>query len=111
MKLTFEKRNKNPKKRKINVYNGMELIASAIPYHGWYACPMPTDETIQTEIRKIVIENLYWLLGCNCDLNEWENTIEDWNIGKHIFGTISNVKSLFFSDEEKESALNSFYNI
>ena len=111
MGLTFEKHNKNPKKRKINVYNGKELISSAIPYHGWYACTMPSDENIQKEIRKIVIENLYWLLGCNCDLNEWENTIEYWNMGRHIFGTISNVKSLFFSDEEKESALNSFYNI
>ena len=111
MKLTFEKRNKNPKKRKINVYNGMELIASAIPYNGWYTCTMPTDENIQKEIRKIVIENLYWLLGCDYNLDEWEKIIEDWNIGRHIFGTISNVKSLFFSDEERESALNSFYNI
>ena len=105
MELTFKKRNKNPKKRKINVYNGRELIASAIPYNGWYACTMPVDEDIRKEIRKIVIENLYWLLGCDCDLYEWEKTIEDWNIGRHIYGTISNVKSLFFSDEEKESYL------
>ena len=72
---------------------------------------MPANENIQKEIRKIVIENLYWLLGGDCDFYEWEKIIEDWNIGRHIFGTISNVKSLFFSNEEKESALNSFYNI
>ena len=111
MELTFVKRNKNPKNRKINFYIGRKLIASAIPYHGWYACQMPTDETIQTEIRGIVMNNLYWLLGSDCDFYEWEKIIEDWNIGKHIFGTISNIKSLFFSDEEKELALNSFYNI
>ena len=111
MGLTFEKRNKNPKNRKINFYVGRKLIASAIPYHGWYACPIHTDENIQTEIRNTVMNNLYWLLGCDCDFYEWKKIIEDWNIGKHIFGTISNVKSLFFSDEEKESALNSFYNI
>ena len=111
MELTFVKCNKNPKNRKINVYIGRKLIASAISYHGWYACTMPTDENIQKEIRKIVIENLYWLLGCDCDFYEWEKIIKDWNIGRHIFGTISNVKSLFFSNEEKESALNSFYNI
>ena len=50
MELTFKKRNKNPKKRKINVYNGRKLIASAIPYHGWYACTMPIDEDIRKEI-------------------------------------------------------------
>ena len=111
MKLTFVKCNKNPKNRKINFYIGRKLIASAIPYHGWYACSMPTDENIQKEIRNTVMNNLYWLLGCDCNLDEWEKTIEDWNMGRHIFGTISNVKSLFFSDEEKESALNSFYNI
>ena len=111
MELTFVKCNKNPKNRKINFYVGRKLIASAIPYHGWYACPMPADENIQKEIRKIVMENLYWLLGGDCDFYEWEKIIEDWNIGRHIFGTISNVKSLFFSNEEKESVLNSFYNI
>ena len=63
MELTFAKRNKNPKKRKINIYSGRELIASAIPYHGWYVCTMPIDEDTRKEIRKIVMENLYWLLG------------------------------------------------
>lgn len=111
MELTFTKRNKKPKNRKINFYNGKKLIASAIPWHGWYACTMPIDEDTRKVIRKTVMENLYWLLGCDCELYEWGRTVEDWNTGKHIYGTISNIKSLFFSNEEKETALNSFYNI
>ena len=57
------------------------------------------------------MENLYWLLGCDCDLYEWEKTIECWNTGKHIYGVSTDISSLFFSNDEKESALNSFYNI
>lgn len=111
MELTFTKRNKTPQNRKINFYDGKNLIASAIPWHGWYACTMPVNEETRKEIRKTVMENLYWLLGCDCDLYEWEKTIEDWNTGRHIYGVSTNISSLFFSDEEKESALKSFYNI
>lgn len=111
MELTFAKRNKTPKNRKINFYDKKKLIAAAIPWHGWYACTMPVDEDTRKVIRKIVMENLYWLLGCDCDLCEWEKTIEDWNTGRHIYGVSTNISSLFFSDKEKESALNSFYNI
>lgn len=111
MELTFAKRNKTPKNRKINFYDGKKLITSAIPWHGWYACTTLIDEDTRNKIRKTLMENLYWLLGCDCDLYEWERTIEDWNTGKHIYGPISGIKSLFFSDKEKESALNSFYNI
>ena len=111
MELTFTKRNKTPKNRKINFYDGKKLIAATIPWHGWYACTIPVNEDTRKEIRKIVMENLYWLLGCDCELYEWQKTVEDWNTGRHIYGTISDIKSLFFSNEEKESALNSFYNI
>ena len=111
MELTFVKRNKNPKNRKINFYGGKKLISAAIPWHGWYAYTMPIDEDTRKEIRKITMENLYWLLGCDCDFYEWEKTIEDWNTGKHIYGVSTDISSLFFSNEEKESALNSFYNI
>ena len=111
MELTYKKCNKNPKNRKINFYNGKKLIASAIPWHGWYACTMPIDKDTRKEIRKIIMENFYWLLGCDCDLYEWEKTIEDWNTGKHIYGVSTDISSLFFSNDEKESALNSFYNI
>lgn len=109
MELTFVKRNKNPKNRKINFYDGKKLIASVIPWHGWYACTMPIDEDTRKEIRKIIMENLYWLLGCDRDFYEWGKTIEDWNTGKHIYGVSTDISSLFFSNDEKESALNSFY--
>ena len=40
-----------------------------------------------------------------------EKTIEGWNTGKHIYDVSTDISSLFFSNDEKESALNSFYNI
>ena len=111
MELTFKKRNKNPKSRKINFYDGKKLITATIPWHGWYACTMPIDEDTRKKIRTIIMENLYWLLGCDRDFYEWEKTIEGWNTGKHIYGVSTDISSLFFSNDEKESALNSFYNI
>ena len=111
MELTFAKRNKTPKNRKINFYIGNRLIASAYPWFGWYACSMPVDDETRKEIRKVVMENLYWLTGCDCDLYEWQKTIDSWNTGKHLYGVTVNVESLFFSVEEKETAFNSFYNI
>ena len=111
MELTFVKRNKNPKNRKIILYDGKKLIASVSPGQGWYACTMPIDEDTRKKIRTIIMENLYWLLGCDRDFYEWEKTIEGWNTGKHIYGVSTDISSLFFSNDEKESALNSFYNI
>ena len=50
MELTFAKRNKTPKNRKINFYIGKRLIASAYPWFGWYACSMPVDDETRKEI-------------------------------------------------------------
>ena len=56
------------------------------------------------------MENLYWLLGWDCDKEEWDNRIYCWDIGRRVYGVpVDKLSSMFF-EGEKEIALNSFYN-
>lgn len=112
MELTVVKRNKTYKNRKLAIYHKNKNIAYIIPWSGWYA--MSTcikHEDIRARIRACVMDNLYWLLGRDCDYDEWKATIDQWNTGKHIYGVaIDSISSLFFNDEEMNLALNSYYN-
>ena len=113
--LTCVRRNKTFKNRKLVIYDGKKQIASVTPWMGWYSINLKVpisfvDLGEGTELRKIFMENLYWLLGRDCDLEEWTNSIEAWDKGKHIYGVpVDKLTSMFF-EGEKEIALNSFYN-
>ena len=59
------------------------------------------------------MQNLYWLLGADCSYDEWLEYIEDWDKSRHIYNVeITKLpESLFFSEEEKQTAIDSFHNI
>jgi hypothetical protein len=81
------------------------------PWLDWISHLKRTDEETQRIVRKHTIENLYWLLGRDCDKEEWEKFI--WR--KHqgiLYGVCPNGKpeSVFFNEEEYKAALNSFNN-
>jgi hypothetical protein len=111
--LTIIKRNKTYKNRKLVIYDGKKKIAEVVPCWGWcgYSFTKRTYET-HKQCRTLVMENLYWLLGHDCDFEEWNNSIEAWDAGKHIYGVPidenTQPKSMFF-EGEKEVALNSFF--
>lgn len=106
--LTCIKRNKTFKKRKLYIYDDDKFICYVEPWMGWVAY---SSKTNHSECRKLVMQNLYWLLGHDCDFDEWKNSIDAWNEGKHIYGVpIDKLSSRFFSEEEMNVALNSFYN-
>lgn len=105
---TIKKLHKKYGKRKIQVFDGKKMIGEIQECWGWIATPRENHGIL----RKIAIENLWWLLHSDhidedyTELEAWEEKIERWDKG-HSFGA-DNV-SLFF-EGEKEIALNSINN-
>lgn len=105
---TIKKLHKKYGKRKIQVFDGKKMIGEIQECWGWIATPRENHDIL----RKIAIENLWWLLHSDhidedyTELEAWEEKIERWDKG-HSFDA-DNV-SLFF-EGEKEIALNSINN-
>lgn len=104
-------------KRKNKSYNKRQLVITinktkyyVEPCFGWYSVSTSNLE-IREIIRDIVMDNLYWLLGRDCDIEDWEYTINNWDSGRGIYNISSGDKpaSIFFNSEEKNRAFNSFY--
>lgn len=107
--LTVVKRNKNYKARKLVIYDGKKRITYVYPCWGWYSFSENLHE-LHKPCRALVMENLYWLLGRDCEWEDWVDSIEAWDKGKHIYNVpVDKLTSMFF-EGEKEIALNSFYN-
>ena len=106
--LTVVRRNKSFKKRKLAFYEGKKLITYVEPFWGWIAHTEITDEKTYKEIRSKVMENLYWLLGHECDFNTWAESINNWNKGRGVNNIDDNI-SMFHNSHEMAIALDSFY--
>lgn len=110
MEISVVRKNKSYDKRKLVItINKKKYYAE--PWLGWYTTNT-TDIEIRTIIRDIVMDNLYWLVGKDCNIELWAEDIEDWDSGKRIYNTPLNTipSSMFFDKEEKEKAFKSFYN-
>ena len=103
-------------KRKNKSYDKRQLVITinkkkyyVEPCFGWYSVSTSNLE-IREIIREIVMDNLYWLLGRDCDIEDWERSINRWDSGRGIYNTpVDKPTSIFFNNEEKDRALNSFY--
>ena len=110
MNIEIKLQNKSYDKRKISVTIDKKKYYIE-PCWGWYSVNT-TDLEIRGILRKIAIDNLYWLLGRDCDFEDWKHEIDKWDSGKGIYNTpIEKPSSIFFNTKEKETALNSFNNI
>lgn len=109
--LTVIKRNKTYKNRKLVIYDGKKKIAEVIPCWGWLGYSFAKNlHEYHNQYRVLIMENLYWLLGHDCDLKIWKDSIEAWDTGRHVYGVSVDTlpKSMFF-EGEKDIALNSFF--
>ena len=103
-------------KRKNKSYDKRQLVITinkkkyyVEPCFGWYSVST-SDLEIRSIIREIVMDNLYWLLGRDCEFEDWEQSINRWDSGMGIYNTpVDKLTSIFFNTEEKDRALNSFY--
>ncbi len=111
-KCTYKvvRRNKSYDKRKLAFYENKKKVAEAYPWGGWYAWNNTfIDELTRVNCRHYVLKNLYWLIGKDCDKNEWNYHIENLSRGKGVDGKIDKL-SMFFNEDEKLTALESFEN-
>lgn len=109
MALTCVKRNKTYKNRKLAIYDGKKLITYVYPCLGWY-CFTENLHEHHKHCRALVMENLYWLLGRDCEWGEWIDSVDGWDKGKHVYNVpVDKLSSMFF-EGEREIALNSFFN-
>lgn len=109
--LTVVKRNKTYKNRKLVIYNGKKKITEVIPFWGWYSFNCYLNHDLHDQCRALIMKNLYWLLGHDCDFDDWNDSIEAWDKGRHIYNVaIDELPESVFFKGEKEVALNSFYN-
>lgn len=110
--FTCIKRNKNYKARKLVIYNDDgKKITEVTPFFCWYSMSNKLDEITHKLCRELVMKNLYWLLGQDCEFDEWIHYINKWDHGRGVNGIPADVtSSIFYSDTERNVALNSFYN-
>lgn len=111
-KCTYKvvRRNKSYDNRKLAFYENKKKVAEAYPWGGWYAWNNTfINELIRVNCRHYVLKNLYWLIGKDCDKNEWNHHIENLSRGKGVDGKIDKL-SMFFNEDEKLTALESFEN-
>lgn len=109
--FTVVKRNKAYKKRKLVIYDGKKKVAEVLPFWGWFSFDYNLNPDLYDKCRPLVMENLYWLLGHDCDFEDWKDSIEAWDTGRHIYGvSVDKLPPSMFFEGEKEIALNSFNN-
>lgn len=103
------KKNKKYNKRYLKIYYDGKLVNSVFPFYNWFFYDINFDDEL-TRIccRKKVLENLYWLIGKDCNYEDWKNIIEKLDIGRGVEGKKANNISQFFNMEEKLIALESF---
>jgi hypothetical protein len=111
-KCTYKvvRRNKSYDKRKLVLYENKKKVAEAFSWGGWYAWNDTfADKLTRVNCRHYVLKNLYWLIGRDCDKDEWEHHIENLDSGKGVDGKTDKLP-MFFNEDEKLTALESFEN-
>ena len=112
MSYTVVRKNKTYNKRILKIYSDKKLISAAVPCMGWFGWTHGfSNETDRICCRREVLKNLYWLLGQDCDKETWIKRVDKWDNGRGISNVPANCKSLFFNDDDRLTAIESFDNI
>ena len=94
-----------------NRYNTCLTRFTHCPWCGWFCWEKKFENLMMHSVcRRKVLENLYWLVGRDCDIAEWSNRIDNWDRGRGVDGK-TNKESVFFNIDDKITALESFNNI
>ena len=111
--LTIKKLHKKYGKRKIQVFDEKKMIGEISEFWHWISI---TNNEYHKELRKIAMENLWWLLHSdNLDEDEdefeaWKEKCDKWNSGFIIGVPENKIPSSNFFPGEYEIALNSINN-
>ena len=94
-------------KRKLQVYDDKKFLGEITVFHGWISISRENHDIL----RKFAMENLWWLLGKDCDKETWVEDVDYWDKGKRIYGVpVDKLPDSMFFAGEKEIALNSINN-
>lgn len=105
--IIVKRKNKSYDKRKLQVYEGKKLLGEVETFNGWLSIQLENHDLL----RKVAIENLWWLLGKDCNEEEWKEPVEYWDEGKRVYGvSVDKLPDSMFFNGEKEIALNSINN-
>ena len=108
--ITVVKRNKTYKKRKLVFYDDKRKVCEIEPCWGWICFSKRLDEVEHKICRGLAMKNLYWLLGCDCEWEDWMKSIWRWEHGRGLNNVPADSSSVFYSNTERDIALHSFYN-
>lgn len=110
--IGIKRKNKVPKNRKFSIYKDNKRIGEVIRYQDWICIDLGTHRDYHTTVRSLVMRDLYWLIGDECDADEWNRRIERLDNGKIDYDVPIKKRpnSLFYNITQREIARNSIYN-
>ncbi len=74
--IGINRKNKLPKSRKFSVYKDGKRIGEVIRYQDWFCIDLGKHRDYIPTVRNLVMRDLYWLIGDDCDADEWNRKIE-----------------------------------
>lgn len=110
--IGIKRKNKVPKNRKFSVYKDNKRIGEVVRYQDWICIDLGTLRGYHTTVRSLVMRDLYWLIGDECDADEWNRRIERLDNGKFDYDVPIKrlTESVFDTIIQRELARNSIYN-
>lgn len=110
--IGIKRKNKVPKNRKFSIYKDNKRIGEVIRYQDWICIDLGTLRGYHTTVRSLVMRDLYWLIGDECDADEWNRRIECLDNGTFDYDVPIKrlTESVFDTIIQRELARNSIYN-
>lgn len=110
--IGIKRKNKVPKNRKFSIYKDNKRIGEVIRYQDWICIDLGTLRGYHTTVRSLVMRDLYWLIGDECDADEWNRRIERLDNGTFDYDVPIRTRtdSVFDTIIQREIARKSIYN-
>jgi hypothetical protein len=83
--IRINRNNKLPKSRKFSVYKDSKKIGEVIRHQDWICIDLGKHRDYIPTVRNLVMRDLYWLIGDDCDVTEWSKRIDRLDNGTFDF--------------------------
>ena len=83
--IGINRKNKLPKSRKFSIYKDGKRIGEVIRYQDWICIDLGKHRDYIPTVRNLVMRDLYWLIGDDCDVTEWSKRIDRLDNGQIEF--------------------------
>ena len=83
--IRMNRKNKLHKNRKFSVYKDSKKIGEVIRHQDWIYIDLGKHRDYIPTVRNLVMRDLYWLIGDDCDVTEWSKRIDRLDNGQIEF--------------------------